>query len=476
MIESVSLKIRNTFLDDPSRPIFHYLPPSNWMNDPNGVIQWQGQYHLFYQYNPDGANHANMHWGHAVSEDLVHWRDLPVALAPTPNSVDEGGIFSGSAIDNNGVPTVFYTGVSPDYTIQVQCLASSHDGLLTWQKHPHNPVIGNVPKEAKQTTDFRDPFVWHQDNKWQLLVGSSIADEGGAVFLYQSDDLINWEYKNPILVGEGGEYGLVWECPNLFQLGDKWVLIVSGNSNHITGDVFYFVGTYENGYFTPENEGIFDYAYLYAPLTLEDDKGRRLMWGWVREGRSEDAFVKAGWAGMQCVPRELSLDSQNRLCSQPVSEIETLRGKHHHYDNIQLSGDLNLEVRGLALDIVGKLDINPNSKMTLSLACSEDGQQGTEISYDASSAQLTINRTKSSTKSSDERDIKHVIHQLDENETLDLRILLDGSVIEIIANKRTSITTRIYPENFDNNYLQLKGNNISLLKLDIYEMSSIWSI
>lgn len=475
MTESASLKIRNTFIADPSRPTFHYLPPSNWMNDPNGVIQWQGQYHLFYQYNPHGANHANMHWGHAVSDDLVYWQDLPIALAPTPDSVDEGGIFSGCAVDNNGVPTIFYTGVSPDYTSQVQCMATSDDNLITWQKHPENPVVEDVPPEAKQTTDFRDPFVWHEDNKWHMLVGSSIADKGGTVFLYQSDDLINWEYKNPILVGTDAKYGMVWECPNLFKLGDKWVLIVSGNSNHITGDVFYFVGDYENGYFIPENDGVLDYAYLYAPLTLEDDKGRRLLWAWIREGRTQEAFVDAGWSGMQCVPRELSLDSQNRLCSQPVPEIEILRGNHHHYENIALSGELNLKARGLSLDIVGQFEVSAQSKLTLSLACSADGQQCTEISYDASSAKLTINRARSSTNTSDERGVQQVTHQLDNNETLDLRILLDRSVIEIIANQRTSITTRIYPDNFDNNSIQLHGNDIKLKKLDIYEMSSIWS-
>ena len=204
MFDTTTLETRKTFLSDPSRPSYHYQPPSNWMNDPNGVIQWQGQYHLFYQYNPYGANHANMHWGHAVSDDLLHWQDLPIALAPTPNSVDEGGIFSGSAVNHDGVPTIFYTGVTKGYQVQVQCMATSQDGLLTWQKHPQNPLIATVPEEANQTSEFRDPFVWHEDNLWHMLVGSSIAGVGGAVFLYQSSDLVNWDYKNPILIGSDG--------------------------------------------------------------------------------------------------------------------------------------------------------------------------------------------------------------------------------------------------------------------------------
>ena len=127
---------------DPHRPVFHFLPVKNWMNDPNGVIQWNGQYHLFYQYNPHGAFHGTIHWGHAVSSDLVHWRHLPIALTPTPEGLDKDGCWSGCAIDNNGVPTLFYTGVFP----QVQCTAtSSDDHLLTWQKHPE-PVISAPPQ------------------------------------------------------------------------------------------------------------------------------------------------------------------------------------------------------------------------------------------------------------------------------------------------------------------------------------------
>ena len=108
---------------DSHRPRYHYLPASNWMNDPNGVIHWQGRYHLFYQYNPYGANHANMHWGHAVSDDMVHWEELPIAITPTPDSCDRGGIFSGCIVDNDGIPTAFYTGVNDDHSRQVQCMA-----------------------------------------------------------------------------------------------------------------------------------------------------------------------------------------------------------------------------------------------------------------------------------------------------------------------------------------------------------------
>src|SRR5512143_2626508 len=128
---------------DRHRPRFHFLPERNWMNDPNGLIQWKGQYHLFYQYNPNGPFHGTIHWGHAVSGDLVHWAHLPVALAPTPDGPDKDGCWSGCAVDNGGVPTLIYTGVHP----QTQCLAWSDDDLLTWKKHAGNPVLPAPPPQ-----------------------------------------------------------------------------------------------------------------------------------------------------------------------------------------------------------------------------------------------------------------------------------------------------------------------------------------
>lgn len=134
--------------DDPHRPIYHFLPEANWLNDPNGLIQWQGQYHVFYQYNPNGPFHGTIHWGHAVSPDLVNWRHLPVALAPTPNSPDQDSCFSGCAVDNNGVATFIYTGVRGED--QLACVATSTAELLiNWQKYAGNPVISEIAMASR---------------------------------------------------------------------------------------------------------------------------------------------------------------------------------------------------------------------------------------------------------------------------------------------------------------------------------------
>lgn len=436
------------------------------MNDPNGVIQWQGKYHLFYQHNPNGPLWGDMHWGHAVSSDLVHWQDLPVALAPTPGGPDEAGCFSGCAVDNNGLPTLIYTGTrGARNEIQTQCIATSSDGLLTWTKHAGNPVLSEVPAESGQTRDFRDPFVWKENGRWYAVLGSRIQGAGGAVFLYRSDDLIHWEYLHPLLVGDASRNGVIWECPNFFKLGDHWVLIIAAHTGHSTGEVFYFVGQYENDRFVPAFEGILDYGQLYAPLTCVDARGRRLLFGWVREARSETEQRLAGWSGVQSIPRVLTLDSQQRLLMAPVPELEAIRGQHHHYG----AETTQVDAAGLALDIAAEFDAV--GRRGLSVACSPDGVERMDIVYDASTQRLGIHKVSAEVNHAINTHSREVRHELAAGEPLQLRILMDGSVVEIIANQRTSVTSRVYPTQAENNRVRLLGSPRSL---DIWEMPSIW--
>ena len=443
------------------------------MNDPNGVIQWEGQFHLFYQYNPDGAYHDNMHWGHAVSDDLIHWEDLPIALAPTPGTVDEGGIFSGCAVNNNGVPTIFYTGVDRGAHVQVQCMATGNDDLTVWSKYDGNPVIASVPEESGQTQDFRDPFVWQDDDTWYMVVGSQVSGIGGAAFLYRSDDLKTWEYLNPLLVGDKTKSGVIWECPNFFPIGDKWVLIVSTHTGVETGTVFYFVGTYKDHRFHPEQDGILDHGYLYAPLTLQANDGRRLLWGWLREGRTLDAHKSAGWAGAQSVPRVLSLDAQNRLIMQPAEELEILREPAVHLADQTLNASMQLPVRGQSLDIVADISLDEDGDVTLSVLCGEEDGQQVDIYYDAAAQQLHVRRDGLATDSDEAYPIE-TEHTLAAGEPLSLRVLVDASIVEIIANGRTSITTRVYPTRFDQDGVRIRGRNATIRELDVYNMQTIW--
>ncbi|MCU0513518.1 MAG: glycoside hydrolase family 32 protein [Anaerolineae bacterium] len=470
-LNTPALTLRQQFAADIHRPRYHFLPPSNWMNDPNGLIQWQGQYHLFYQHNPFGPLWGNMHWGHAVSPDLIHWTDLPLALAPTPDSPDETGIFSGCAVRHGDVPIIFYTGTArPNYDTQTQCLATGSPDLLTWTKAPANPVLGQVPPEAGQTKDFRDPFVWQEGDTWYMVVGSRIQDVGGAVFLYRSTDLHHWDYLHPLLVGAAAVDGVIWECPNFFPLGDQWVLIISSHLGNATGTVLYFVGHYEQQQFTPTARGVLDHGRLYAPLTFVDDAQRRLLFGWLREARSNEDITAAGWAGVQSIPRRLWLDAQQRLCMAPVPELERLRGHRHSLPAQPLDGLTPLPVEGLALDVVASFDVDTDGQAGLCLAGTPDGSAYTAIQYDAATQTLAVERVSPQGR----QVVMSAAHPLAAAEPLALRILLDGSVLEIIANDRTSLTDRVYVAGAECCRAWLSGARARLLHLHAWEMPSIW--
>ncbi len=462
---------RTQFKEDFHRPQYHFLPDANWMNDPNGVIQWRGRYHLFFQYNPDGAYHANIHWGHAVSDDLVHWRELPIAIAPTPNSPDRGGVFSGCMVDDEGAPRAIYTGVNETYDVQVQCLATGNDDLTQWTKHPANPIIGSAPAELGQTRDFRDPFVWRGDDGWYLILASHIVGVGGAVLLYKSDDLVNWRYLHPLFVGDKARNGRNFECPNFFPLSDKWVLIVSAQLNHAPSSTLYFVGRFENERFMPEREGVYDAGYSYASLVHRDEAGRPLIYSWIREGRSVAEQKAAGWTGVQAAPRVLSLDERNRLCSRPVPELEALRGRHCRIGADEVNHEL-LPISGLSLDIEAEFD-PAEGVCGLEVARAASGREQVAIIYEPNTETLQIRRQYDHDEPELDTAPQGLAHRLDTGEKLRLRILLDGSVLEVIANDRSRVTSRFYAGSEGNRSLRVI-NPAGVIALDIWEMASIW--
>jgi beta-fructofuranosidase len=469
-----ALEIRQQMAHDPHRPRYHFQSPSNWMNDPNGFIHWQGEYHLFYQHNPFGPLHANMHWGHAVSEDLVHWRDLPLALTPTPGGFDKEGCWSGCAVDNNGVPTLVYTGVFPE----VQIVATSADNLLTWDKHTANPVIAAPPADL-EVTGFRDPCVWREADTWYLVIGSGIKNIGGAILLYRSPDLINWEYMHPLCVGNKVETAEMWECPSFFPLGDKHVLFVSV---FLFACVEYFVGTYRDYKFEPEFHTPLDYSSLfYAPQSINDAAGRRLLFGWIREARSDALVEAAGWSGMQSVPRILLLRPDGLVGIEPAAELQALRGQHTHYSDRSLSPfttDKLDDVQGNSLEIIAEFVPGSAQEYGVKLLCSPDGEEETLVVYDRVTQTLTIDRARSCANPEGvEITPQTGTLNLAEGEPLKLHIFLDCSVIEVFANGRMALTSRIYPTRPDSQGLALftRAGGITLNQMDVWQMNSIWT-
>jgi beta-fructofuranosidase len=465
--------------NDPQRPRYHFLPPANWLNDPNGLIQWNGVYHMFYQYNPNGPFHGTIHWGHVMSADLVHWEHLPIALAPEPGTADEDGCWSGCAVDDDGVPTLIYSGNRGG--AQRACLATSADGLLTWQKHPANPVIAARPA-GLHLVEFRDHSVWRADGVWYQLIGAGIEGQGGTALLYRSPDLRTWEFLHPLLIGDQQRFtpiwtGSMWECPDFFALGDRHVLITSiwdKNQLHYSAA---FVGSYRDQRLVPDIEHKLDYGdrYFYAPQSCTDAQGRRIIFGWVQEGRSAEAQLACGWSGVMSLPRVLSLGPRGQVCANPAPELAALRAGHTCCTDLEVPADQMVvlsDIAGDTLELQAEFAPAHGGRCGIVVRRSPDGAEQTRIVYDAALCQLIVDRTGSSLDLTTDRNLHIAPLTLGPDEPLRLRMFLDRSVIEVFANERVSVTSRIYPTRADSVGVALLAEAAAarLIALDAWQM------
>jgi beta-fructofuranosidase len=473
-------KLCNKLTSDPLRPQFHLLPPSNWMNDPNGPIFFRDQYHMFHQYNPDSAVWGNMHWAHAVSPDMVHWKHEPIAIAPTPNGYDRAGVFSGSAVLNKGVPTVIYTGVAPpdsasEATLrdgkhvwrEVQCLAISRDPMLrTWEKLPQ-PIIA-APPPGISVTGFRDPALWQEADTWWLILGSGTREKGGMILLYRSTDLRNWTYVHPMI--EAGpsaksttnpvDDGDMWECPDFFPLGNKHVLLISTK-----GKVRWKVGSYKDLKFTPEKEGVVDHGSYYAAKSMLDRDGNRILWGWIPETRPEAEHAAAGWAGVMSLPRTLSLTPGGELAMQVSPAVRALRRGHTSFSNnitpVAMQNAIsNIRVANMAAEFSVDLRPAPGKTATLQLI-TERNEPFADISVEDSSSKREVN-------------VNGIVAPVSgpSGSPFRLHAFLDGSVLEVFVNETTSITARIYRNPAGPLKVHLEGNPV-VANFDIRQIEPI---
>ena len=297
----------------------HLKAPDNWVNDPNGFIYYKGYYHLFYQYFPYEPRWGTMHWGHAISRDLVTWEHKGLALYPTTRA-DLNGCFSGSAIEEDGKLYLVYTGVryevvNPDdpHTClneqfeASQLMISSDDGFRFDNEHDKEVIIPPVTDPSiGDRTHTRDPKIWRGKDAWYLILGSTIEEKYGEVLFYRSEDLHTWTYVNK--AWKGPEYGWMWECPDYFETEGGGVLLLSAmgflkNDEKEKNQSLCFPVTFDESECRmqiPDQYQYLDYGLdLYAPQTTLDKDGRRIMTAWVRMPK----VTEEGWIGMFCSPR-----------------------------------------------------------------------------------------------------------------------------------------------------------------------------
>ncbi|MFC4972217.1 glycoside hydrolase family 32 protein [Paenibacillus sp. GCM10023248] len=439
--------------DDSYRLRYHLMPPAGWMNDPNGLIYYQNEYHAFYQHYPYESSWGPMHWGHAKSKDLVNWEHLPVALAPS-ETYDAGetggyGCWSGSAVDDDGVLTLIYTGhVDGRTPTEVQCLATSGDGVI-FRKEAGNPVVAGPPEEGG--FGFRDPKVWRHDGAWYMVVGYG-KDGLGKALLYTSPNLRNWRYLGAAAESDG-TMGDMWECPDLFPLGtgDDHVLIISPMNMGAT-KTMYMTGSlnYETGVFERRYAERLDYGFdFYAPQTFADDSGRRILFGWMNIWGARMPEQERGWMGAFTLPRELTLAEDGTLRMRPAAELTALRGEHRRVSGLTVGAGTVVALPGVAgdsLEIIAVYDVSnsaEHAEFGLLLRCSEDGSEYTKVVYSAAERKLGVDRTRAGAGDAGVSEVQ--LEPLADGR-VKLHLFLDRSSVELFANDgMKTVTNRIYP-------------------------------
>ena len=428
------------------RPQIHYTPAKNWINDPNGMVYVDGTYHLFYQYNPQGNDWGNMSWGHATSTDLMHWTELPVAM--TRDAL--GAVFSGSCvIDKNNTAgfganamIALYTSAGESGDVagkQQQSIAYSTDGGKNFTRYTSNPVIKN------DDDNLRDPKVfWHApSNRWIMALAKGWKM---GVEFYGSTDLKSWQHLSTFFVPLKGRPSLQWECPDLIQVGNKWVLLVSVNPGGplVGSGMMYFTGQFDGTTFTADEADYplwLDYGMdNYAGVTWSNTGDRHIMIGWMNNWSYSGAVPCSPWRSAMTLPRELSLieyGGKPLLCSTVVKEIDKIAGQ---WQNAGATFDA-----GQAYQLRLTIALDRSTSVTLS------NDQGEQFSFDisASARTLTAHRTATSGKTSFNGTFS--IPSMNaplcvEGNTVTLDVFVDQSSVEIFTRQGTlSMTNLVFP-------------------------------
>jgi fructan beta-fructosidase len=463
------------------RPAYHFSPPQNWCNDPNGMVYYAGEYHLFYQHNPEGTKWGNMSWGHAVSTDLVHWEHLPIALLPD----SLGDIFSGSAVvDENNTAgfqqgnektlLAFYT-YNKDGAGQSQALAYSADKGRSWTKYAQNPVI----KAPSGKPDFRDPKVfWYApESKWVMALAVNQVIE-----FYSSKNAKDWIFESEFGVGYGC-HDAVWECPDLFQMGKKWVLLVnnSRNGDNSGSATQYFVGNFDGKNFVCEQPSEnapalwLDYGKdHYAMVTWANaPDNRRIGLAWMSNWEYANDTPTENFRSAMSVPRELTLVQENGkylLRNYPVKELDKLRCETSDFSDIKIAE--NRVVKNLPPSGVYEilLDFEKQNAQSFGFLLKNDKDEKLTLMFDFEQNKFTIDRTESGIVGFHERFPAVTVAPLAVKNAYQLRVLVDRCSVEAFLDSgKVAMTNLIFP-NEPYNEIEFLGNNINVNDLKIIKI------
>lgn len=474
------------------RPAYHFSPAKNWTNDPNGLVFYEGEYHLFYQYNPYATVWGHMSWGHAVSKDLLHWENLPVALEEYVDaSGDSTMIFSGSAVadlnntsgffakDSSGLVAIYTSHIHNGDTQlkQHQSIAYSKDNGRSFTRYEKNPVLDIKLK------DFRDPkVIWYEPQKKWIM--TTVIPDKFKTHFYESKNLKDWKFLSEF--GPMGDTAKIWECPDLIEIpvsGEatktKWVLLIS--NSHPQGPKYvgmqYFVGEFDGKKFTADNQKQYP-LYLeygkdfYAAVTFNNvpsTDGRIILLGWANNWAYGNKIPTSTWRSAMTLPRELYLKNTPegyRIMQVPVKEIETLRGEEIF--------DVKALKENRAIEIVYEFAGGTAKKFGLKIFKAEN--QETIIGYDQEKQEVYFDRTKSGNVNfqADFSSIERAPAKLQDGK-LKLRIFIDHSIVEVFINDGEQvITNQIFPINENSTIETFVEGGEGQSSLKAWKINSVW--
>ncbi|MGZ8558636.1 MAG: glycoside hydrolase family 32 protein [Chitinophagaceae bacterium] len=477
---------------EPHRPQIHFSPAAHWINDPNGMVYHNGIYHLFFQYHPHSSVWGPMHWGHATSRDLIHWKREPIAIYPD----SLGTIFSGSAVvDKNNTSGFGKKGQPPLVAIfthhdtigekagrndfQNQSIAYSNDDGKTWIKYGGNPVVKNPG-----IRDFRDPKVmWYEPQKTWVMTLATLDQ----ITFYSSPDLKNWK-KESEFGKEIGAHGGVWECPDLFALDDNgkkvWVLIVNLNPGGPNGgsSTQYFLGDFDGNKFTAAHTDTrwLDYGPDdYAGITWSNTGKRKIFIGWMSNWQYANVVPTETWRNATTIPRDLKLKHIGNdifLASKPVPELSKIQSKPFIVQNIRVAKRINLAAKTGKVKLPCRININLEEIKDFSLVLSNEMSEEVVIGYDKKQKQYFIDRTKSG-KTDFQKDFaaRHVAPRLTTNSKMNISLIIDVSSVELFADDGLTVMTSIFFPNKPYNQIHIQSTeNVLIKKLEYIGLKSIW--
>ena len=454
-----ALELRKGIIaNDPHRPIYHFTGPESWINDPNGPICYKDKYHLYYQFSPiiDG-NRSPICWGHAVSDDLIHWVDWPVVLWPD-TKYDRNGVFSGNTItDDKGMLNAFYTGNVGGHDECYGMRAWSADGGVTWEK---KMIMKDRPTHDSPV--HWDAQIWKDGSLWYQLIGGT-AEGKGAAMLWSSQDMDNWTFIKPIFVSGPGSF---FELPYLIPLDGRHVLMSGAAANP------YWIGSYDDQLHAflpdkidPESFDAGDY-YSFNP-NMTDHKGirgsdRRIVHGWVTTPATPTKDVSY-WQGAHSIPRVITI-KDGRLDIQPIAEIEELRGLKRSFNGISLVEGVAVplkDVSGSAIEIVARFSPGKAKRVGINVRASADGSVSLPVWFDGATSEFGVG---------DKRGKSH----LKPGEDVTLRIFVDRSIIEVYAGGRVITKCTLNDPAAQLIVPFAEGGEAVLKDIDIWQMKSMW--